>query len=75
MKKGANSPQGLRMSDQAVRKQQFILTLVPVRRPDLPDPMYRLRTALKRLLRNHGLRCTKIDVKYPNRQKGERDVG
>ena len=40
-----------------MRKRQFILTLVADRRADLPGPMYRLRTALKRLLRSYGLRC------------------
>ncbi len=44
-------------------RQSFTITLHPLpTRPGQPDPMYRLRTALKRLLRTYGLRCTRIDV-------------
>ena len=43
--------------------EQFKLTLHPLpTRPGEPDPTYRLRGALKVLLRRFRFRCVKIDV-------------
>ena len=42
---------------------EFKLTIRPLpTRPGEPDPLYRLRGALKVLLRRFRLRCTRIDV-------------
>jgi hypothetical protein len=39
-------------------RPKFVLVLQPL--PDVTDPIKALRTALKRLLRNHGLRCLSV---------------
>lgn len=47
-------------------RPRFTLTLEPVR-PD-GDPTQALRLALKRLLRDHGLRCVSCTTEGPDQE-------
>jgi hypothetical protein len=50
-------------------RPKFVLTLQPV--PGVADPIKALRAALKRLLRDHKLRCLSVHEESTTHPKGQ----
>jgi len=48
------------MTQPTPHRQRFTLTLIDADNPADPPAEQRLRAALKRLLRSHGLKCERV---------------